>query len=213
MGDQADVADPTALRGKQDMIAGVAGVLTVTQDQQHPAATCRRRQRLADQQDRDCVDRRGQHAHAPRAVAVTVMPAPPPSPAAPPAVVAVASSATASRSLAVAGEQMGQAEMMRHLNEMIWFPAAFLDANISFEAVDGSSARVSLTDHGRTVTATMFFDQQGRPTDFVAQRYRAADSSDPDTWSTPFTGYGEFEGLRLPSHGKAIYKFPGRYFL
>jgi hypothetical protein len=40
MGDQADVADPTALRGKQDMIAGVGGVLTVTQDQQHPAATC-----------------------------------------------------------------------------------------------------------------------------------------------------------------------------
>jgi Family of unknown function (DUF6544) len=107
------------------------------------------------------------------------------------------------------GEQMGQAEMMRYLNEMIWFPAAFLDANISFEAVDDSSARVSLTDHGRTVTATMFFDQQGRPTDFVAQRYRAADSSDPDTWSTPFTGYGEFEGLRLPSYGKAICKLPG----
>jgi hypothetical protein len=34
-------------------------------------------------------------------------------------------------------------------------------------------------------------------------------AADPDTWSTPFTGYGEFEGLRLPSRGKAIYKLPG----
>jgi hypothetical protein len=47
------------------------------------------------------------------------------------------------------------------------------------------------------------------PTDFVAKRYRAADASDPETWSTPITGYGEFEGLRLPTRGKAIYKLPG----
>jgi Family of unknown function (DUF6544) len=55
----------------------------------------------------------------------------------------------------------------------------------------------------------MFFDQQGRLTDFVAQRYLTPDASDPDTWSTPFTGYGEFEGLRLPATGKVIYKLPG----
>ena len=64
------------------------------------------------------------------------------------------------------------------------------------------------TDHGRTATATMFFDTQGRLTDFVAQRYRTADGGDPETWSTPVTGYGEFEGLRLPTRGKAIWKLP-----
>jgi len=41
------------------------------------------------------------------------------------------------------GEQMDQAEMMRYPSEMIWFPAAFLAGNISFEAVDDSSARVT----------------------------------------------------------------------
>ena len=107
------------------------------------------------------------------------------------------------------GAQTDQAAMMRYLSEMIWFPAAFLAGNIAFEAVDDSSARVTLTDHGRTVTATMFFDQQGRLTDFVAQRYRTPGASDPDTWSTPVTGYGEFEGLLLPAVGKAIYKLPG----
>ena len=107
------------------------------------------------------------------------------------------------------GEQMGQAAMMRYLSEMIWFSAAFLAANISFEPVDDSSARVTLTDHGRTATGILVFDQQGRLADFVAKRYRTAGASDPDTWSTPITGYGEFEGLRLPASGKAIYKLPG----
>jgi hypothetical protein len=107
------------------------------------------------------------------------------------------------------GAQTDQAAMMRYLSEMIWFPAALLAGNISFEAVDDSSARVTLTDHGRTATATLVFDQQGRLTDFVAKRYRTADASDPETWSTPVTGYGEYEGLRLPACGKAIYKLPG----
>jgi len=104
--------------------------------------------------------------------------------------------------------QTDQAAMMRYLSEMIWFPAAFLASNVFFKAVDDSSALVTLTDHGRTATATMFFDTQGRLTDFVAQRYRTADGSDPETWSTPVTGYGEFEGLRLPTRGKAIWKLP-----
>jgi hypothetical protein len=107
------------------------------------------------------------------------------------------------------GAQTDQAAMMRYLSEMIWFPAAFLADNIAFEAVDNSSARVTLTDRGRTATATLVFDEQGRLTDFVAKRYRAAGSSDPETWSTPVTGYGEFEGLWLPTRGKAIYKLPG----
>ena len=70
------------------------------------------------------------------------------------------------------GEPMDQAAMMRYLSEMIWFPAAFLADNISFAPVDGSSARVTLTDHGRTATGTLVFDQQGRLTGFVAKRYR-----------------------------------------
>ena len=106
------------------------------------------------------------------------------------------------------GDEMDQSGMVRYLSEMIWFPAAFLADSISFEPVDDSSARVTLTDHGRTATGTLSFDKQGRVTDFLATRYRTPDASAPDTWSTPFTGYGEFEGLRLPTGGKAVFKLP-----
>ena len=76
------------------------------------------------------------------------------------------------------GDEMDQSGMVRYLSEMIWFPAAFLADNISFEPVDDSSARVTLTDHGRTATGTLSFDKKGRVTDFLATRYRWS----PRTW-------------------------------
>ena len=106
------------------------------------------------------------------------------------------------------GEQMDQAAMMRYLSGMIWFPAAFLAGNISFEPVDDSGARVTLTDHGRTAAGTLVFDEDGRLTDFAAKLYRTASASSPETRSTPITGYGEFGGLRLPACGKAACKLP-----
>jgi hypothetical protein len=101
------------------------------------------------------------------------------------------------------GEEMDQASMMRYLNEMMWFPTAFLGPNVSFEPVDQASAKVTLTDLGKQVTATMYFDDQGRPTDFVAPRYFREGL---ETWSTPITEYGEYGGLKLPVNGKAVWK-------
>ncbi len=85
--------------------------------------------------------------------------------------------------------------------------AAFLEENISFQAVDATSVRVTLTDQGKTATGTLFFDSAGRLTNFVARRYAVAGKRrDLRTWSVPVTGYGEFEGLRLPTRVKAVWK-------
>jgi hypothetical protein len=105
------------------------------------------------------------------------------------------------------GEEMDQGSMMRYLNEMMWFPTAFLAANVSFEPVDQTSAKVTLTDVGKHVTATMYFDEEGRVTNFVAPRYReVSGKNELATWSTPITAYGEFGGLKLPVEAKAVWK-------
>jgi hypothetical protein len=105
------------------------------------------------------------------------------------------------------GEEMDQGSMMRYLSEMIWFPTAFLGENVSFEAVDENSARVTLTDGGKSVSATMYFDQEGRFQDFVTKRYRTVEGGyDLETWSTPTYEYGELAGLRLPVRGGAVWK-------
>jgi len=101
------------------------------------------------------------------------------------------------------GAAMDQASMTRYFNEMMWFPTAFLEPNVSFEPVDQTSAKVTLTDSGKQVTATMYFDDQGRPTDFVAPRYYREGL---ETWSTPITEYGEFGGFKLPVKAKAVWK-------
>jgi hypothetical protein len=101
------------------------------------------------------------------------------------------------------GKEVDEGEMVRYLSEMMWFPSAFLEDNVSFEAVDARSARVTLTDRGRVATGTLFFDADGRLTEFVARRHTGRNV---ETWSVPIAAYGEFEGLKLPVRGKAVWK-------
>lgn len=104
------------------------------------------------------------------------------------------------------GPEMDQGSMMRYLNEIMWFPAAFLGDNITWEEVDDHSARVTLTDSGQSVTGLMTFDEDGRLTNFVADRYRdSGEGSELVTWSTPIAEYGQFEGLRLPVRGSGVW--------
>lgn len=105
------------------------------------------------------------------------------------------------------GEKMDQGAMTRYLNEMMWFPSAYLGKNISFEPIDASSAKVTLKDMGKNVTATMYFDDEGKLTNFMAPRYRDMGKGkfELENWSTPIRGYGEFEGLRLPIQGAGVW--------
>ena len=59
----------------------------------------------------------------------------------------------------VRGEEMDYSSLVRYLNEMMWFPTAFLNDNIRWEAVDQNSARVTITD-GRSASAVMYFDER-----------------------------------------------------
>lgn len=105
------------------------------------------------------------------------------------------------------GEKMDQGAMMRYLNEMMWFPSALLGENISFEPIDAGSAKVTLRVSGKSVTATMYFDDGGKLTNFMAPRYRDMGNNmfELENWSTPIREYGEFEGLKLPIKGAGVW--------
>ncbi len=106
----------------------------------------------------------------------------------------------------VQGEKLDQGAMVRYLSEMIWFPIAFLGENIKWRAVDSHSADVQLVDAGKSVSGRLFFDDDGRPTNFTAKRYREIDGDfSLDAWSTPITGYGMRAGLHLPTQGQAVW--------
>ncbi len=106
---------------------------------------------------------------------------------------------------------MNDASLMRYLNEMVWFPAAFAGSNVAWRGIDENSAEVTLTDHGRSATATMFFDAEGRPVNFRARRYNTATRRD-EMWETPFTRQGSFGGVNVPAAGRAVWKLAGGDF-
>jgi hypothetical protein len=105
------------------------------------------------------------------------------------------------------GADVDQGSLMRYLNEVMWFPSAFLGDNITWEAIDDDSARVTLTDRGESVSAVLTFDEEGRLANFVGERYYHAGTPESVLipWSTPITSYGEFEGLRLPAGGHGVW--------
>ena len=106
-------------------------------------------------------------------------------------------------------EELNQGTMLRYLNEMMWFPTAFLGENIAWEEVDEHSAHVTFNDCEKSVSARMHFDDLGRLTNFTALRYREIDGDfSLDPWSTPITDYGMRAGLNLPVRGLAVWNLP-----
>ncbi|MGW8226150.1 MAG: DUF6544 family protein [Anaerolineales bacterium] len=109
----------------------------------------------------------------------------------------------------VRGEQLDQGAMLRYLSEMIWFPTAFLGENITWKSRDDHTAQVTFTDHGKSVSGLIHFDETGKFTNFTADRYREIDGDfSLDPWSTPVERYGVLAGLNLPVHGKAVWNLP-----
>jgi hypothetical protein len=105
------------------------------------------------------------------------------------------------------GEDIDQGTLVRYLNEIMWFPTAYLSDYINWESIDSTSARAIMTDHGTTVSAVLHFDKDGKLVDFVADRYyTGGDETTLETWTTPIKEYGEMEGLRIPVKGEGVWK-------
>jgi len=105
------------------------------------------------------------------------------------------------------GEELNQGAMMRYLNEMMWFPTAFLSDYISWKAIDENSAQVTLSVKDKTVNAVIYFDDQGKLVNFIAKRYMSKDGGfSLETWETPISGYNEINGFNLPTKGSALWK-------
>ena len=108
-----------------------------------------------------------------------------------------------------AGPEMDGASLLRHLSEMPWFPSAFLRDRITWEAIDDTTVRVSITDRELRATGTLEIDAEGRLVAFRSQRHAIVGKQiELRPWSTPTYAYGAFEGLRLPVRGAAVWTLP-----
>jgi hypothetical protein len=113
------------------------------------------------------------------------------------------------------GPSMDKSELVTFLNDMTMFPAAFLNKRVAWEAIDDTSAKATLTDHGLTVSGIFFFDHNDNIVNFVTDD-RTYDNGRGDVrkarWWTPFYAYQEIDGLRVPSKGEAQWDFGDHRF-
>jgi hypothetical protein len=105
------------------------------------------------------------------------------------------------------GIEMDQGAMMRYFNEMFWFPTSYISDNVEWTPKDTNQARGTFSYGGKSVSADFYFDELGRITNFVADRYRSVgDGFVLEKWSTPVHSYEEHGGLILPTAGEAVWQ-------
>ncbi|HET8525393.1 MAG TPA: DUF6544 family protein [Actinomycetota bacterium] len=105
-----------------------------------------------------------------------------------------------------AGSGLDQGALLRFLNETMWFPAAVLAPYISWEARDESSAVATMRYAGVSASATFVFDDAGRLTNMIANRFDNAKKSIVP-WSTPIARHGEFAGIVAPVEGAGVWHY------
>ena len=92
----------------------------------------------------------------------------------------------------------------RYVAEAVfWTPAALLPGeNVRWDAIDASSARVTVTHRGLEQAVDLTVDAEGRPVKVVFQRWSNANSTKTFQYQ-PFGGYlaghRQFDGFRLPT--------------
>lgn len=105
------------------------------------------------------------------------------------------------------GKEMDQGSLLRYLAETVWFPNAALSSYIKWEEINSNSARATMSYGGETASGVFVFNEKGEVIYFVTERYMELNGQYVmETWSTPMKDYKEFNGIKIPAKGEAIWK-------
>lgn len=110
------------------------------------------------------------------------------------------------------GPDMDIAETVTYFNDICVFaPSALLNADIVWEDIDEKSIKGTFTNEGISVSATLYFDDEGKLVNFISNDRFAIDDNGKIIqvpWSTPIESYSEYHGYKLISKGQAIWHYP-----
>lgn len=110
------------------------------------------------------------------------------------------------------GHELDVGELVTYLNDAILMaPSLLLGPETSWKEVDANSFDVTLTDGVLSVSARVWLDERGAPTDFSTtdRYYDAPDGKRVRTeWRTPVSGWQEAGGRKLPTRARAVWQLP-----
>jgi hypothetical protein len=109
------------------------------------------------------------------------------------------------------GEELAAAALQRFLAESVWFPTALLPRKgLTWEPIDDSSARATLTDSGVSVSLEFRFGKEGEIVGtYTPDRFRDVNGTlVPTPWEGSFRSYGRVGGVMVPSEGEVEWILP-----
>jgi hypothetical protein len=110
------------------------------------------------------------------------------------------------------GLELAAGSLHRYLAEAPWFPTALLPGHgLTWEPIDGTQARVTLTDQETTVSLEFQFAENGAiERTFTPERYReVAGAYVPTPWAGTYREYAWVEGMRVPIVGEVEWILSG----
>jgi hypothetical protein len=114
------------------------------------------------------------------------------------------------------GREMDIAETVTVFNDMcIMAPASLIDPRIGWEEVDSQSVKGIFTCNGITISALLYFNDDGQLINFVSDdRYDISGKAPVRLrFSTPMSTYTNRHGFNVPSYGEAIWHYPEGEFV
>jgi len=89
--------------------------------------------------------------------------------------------------------------LLRYLGEIVWVPSAALSDYITWEEMDSTTARATMSYGGITASGIFKFDENGAFVSFEADRYYyRKEGSTLEKWVITAKKNKEFEGIRVP---------------
>jgi hypothetical protein len=105
------------------------------------------------------------------------------------------------------GDKIDQGTLLRFLGEIVWFPSAALSPHITWQAVDRTTARATMSYRGVSASALFSFDEHGRFSTLRAQRYMGSgDAAKLEEWVVPATRWRVVRGIEIPVSGEVVWK-------
>lgn len=105
------------------------------------------------------------------------------------------------------GEKLSEASLQRFLGEMVWFPSLALSPYISWEQINDTTARATMSYKGTSGSGTFYFNDKSDITKFTAFRYKDNNAvAKKHEWSISISDYKTFEGVKVPAIMSSTWK-------
>ncbi len=105
------------------------------------------------------------------------------------------------------GEKLDEGTIQRYLGEMVWFPSLALSPYITWEQINDTTAKATMSFKGTKGSGTFYFNSDGDFTKFSALRYSGNEAdAKRHEWILLVNSYKTFEGIKVPAKMTATWK-------